>query len=335
MKKKQFLIFWLTLLLFSVFHIPIAFAQPTIPIILDGQPLVCDTPPFIEQGVTLVPLRTVFEALDATVTWDANKQTVTGQKDATVITLKVNDTNGYVGERKVSLAAPAQNKQGRVFVPLRFIAESFGCDVQWDSASPQITIESRTLEVSPTCQVIRVVDGDTIVVLYQGQEEKVRLIGVDTPESVHPDAEKNNEAGKTASDYTKAQLTGKDVQLEFDVQKRDKYQRLLAYVYVDGTMFNKTLLAEGIAKLATFPPNVKYVDEFTAIEKEAQKAGIGLWEGYVVKDSGNYVASKNSTKYHLLTCNSASKINADNKIWFDTATEAEAAGYTPCSVCQP
>ena len=58
------------------------------------------------------------------------------------------------------------------------------------------------------------------------------MIGVDTPESVHPDAEKNNEAGKTASDYTKAQLTGKDVQLEFDVQKRDKYQRLLAYVYV-------------------------------------------------------------------------------------------------------
>lgn len=335
MKKNRFLLIGLTILLYFIFCTPAAFAQSTIPIILDGEPLVCDTTPIIEQGVTLVPLRAVFEALDASVTWDATQQTVIGQKDKTTITLKVNDTNGYVGEKAVPLAVPAQNKQGRVLVPLRFIAESFGCNVQWDSATPKITIQSTGTEVLPTCQVIRVVDGDTIVVLYQGQEEKVRLIGVDTPESVHPDAEKNNESGKTASDYTKTQLMGKEVQLEFDVQKRDKYQRLLAYVYVDGVMYNKTLLAEGVAKLATFPPNVKYVDEFTAIEKKAQKEGIGLWEGVVVKDSGNYVASKNSTKYHILTCSSASKITETNKIWFDTAEEAAAAGYTPCNICQP
>ena len=109
------------------------------------------------------------------------------------------------------------------------------------------------------------VDGDTIIVDYNGVEETVRLIGVDTPESVHPDASKNTEAGYAASKYTSTFLAGAQVELEFDVQQRDQYGRLLAYVYLDGEMFNKRLLETGYASLATYPPNVKYVDEFTEI----------------------------------------------------------------------
>lgn len=125
--------------------------------------------------------------------------------------------------------------------------------------------------------IVRIVDGDTIVVNYKGTEEKVRLIGVNTPESVHKDSSKNTEEGQIASEYTKNLLTGKKVKLEFDVSPRDKYGRLLAYVYLDEKMVNKTLLEEGYAKIATYPPNVKYVDEFTKIQKKARENKKGFW----------------------------------------------------------
>ena len=124
-----------------------------------------------------------------------------------------------------------------------------------------------------TYLVTRVVDGDTIIVDIGGVEERVRLIGIDTPESVHPDANKNVEYGKIASGFTKEKLEGKEITLEYDVQGRDRYGRILAYVYLDGKMFNKTLLEEGHAKVATYPPNVKYVDDFTALQEQARAKG--------------------------------------------------------------
>lgn len=126
--------------------------------------------------------------------------------------------------------------------------------------------------------VVRVVDGDTFVISYNGKEEKVRLIGIDTPESVHANASKNTEEGKLASDYTKELLTGKKVKLEFDVEKKDKYGRFLAYVYLDDKMVNKLLLEEGYAKIATYPPNVKYVEDFKQIQKQARENKKGFWD---------------------------------------------------------
>lgn len=127
-------------------------------------------------------------------------------------------------------------------------------------------------------KVVRVVDGDTIVVNFNGKEEKVRFIGVDTPESVHPDKSKNTEEGVRASEYTKERLLNKNVKLEFDVQERDKYGRLLAYVYIEGNMYNKELLEKGYAKVATYPPNVKYVDEFKELQKNARVEKMGIWK---------------------------------------------------------
>ncbi|NLK43715.1 MAG: hypothetical protein GX300_04905, partial [Tissierellia bacterium] len=86
-------------------------------------------------------------------------------------------------------------------------------------------------------RVVRVVDGDTLIIEMEDKEERVRLIGVDTPESVHPDASKNVKAGKIASDFTKSRLEGKYIELEFDVQERDRYGRILAYVWHEGEMF--------------------------------------------------------------------------------------------------
>lgn len=125
--------------------------------------------------------------------------------------------------------------------------------------------------------VVRVVDGDTIILDMDGTEERVRLIGIDTPESVHPDASRNVPYGKIASAFTKEQLEGKTVTVEYDVQERDKYGRILAYVYLDGKMFNETLLEEGHAKVATYPPNVKYVEDFTALQEQAREEKKGVW----------------------------------------------------------
>lgn len=127
-------------------------------------------------------------------------------------------------------------------------------------------------------KVISITDGDTFKIDYNGKEKKVRLIGVDTPESVSPNKEKNNNYGKKASEYTKKRLKGKKISIEFDVQQTDKYGRLLAYVYLeDGTMYNKELLEKGYAQVATYPPNVKYVEQFEKIQKQAREDNIGFW----------------------------------------------------------
>lgn len=185
-------------------------------------------------------------------------------------------------------------------------------------------------------EVERVVDGDTLVINIDGVSEKVRLIGVDTPESVHPDSSKNVEYGKVASEYTKNTLENKSVTLELDVQERDKYGRLLAYIYSDGEMFNLKLIREGHAKVATFPPNVKYTEDFTAAQEEARKEGIGLWsyvEGTYVAEG--YVGNKNTKKFHENSCSSVTAMKPENIVEFQSREEAVSGGYEPCGKCNP
>lgn len=122
--------------------------------------------------------------------------------------------------------------------------------------------------------VKRVVDGDTF---ETETGEKVRLIGVDTPESVKPNSPVEP-YGKEASAFTKKMLEGKKVRLEYDVAPKDKYGRTLAYVYLeDGTFYNERLLLEGYAQVLTVPPNVKYADRLLAAQKKAREEGKGLW----------------------------------------------------------
>ena len=131
-----------------------------------------------------------------------------------------------------------------------------------------------------TYKVLKVVDGDTIKIKYNNKIERLRFIGIDTPESVSPDKSKNCEEGKIASNFTKNYLEGKVIQIELDVQQRDKYGRLLAYVYINNQMYNEILLEQGYAKIATFPPNVKYVNDFTELQKEARNNKKGFWSYY-------------------------------------------------------
>lgn len=135
------------------------------------------------------------------------------------------------------------------------------------------------------CKVLRVTDGDTFVVRYKGEDNYVRMIGIDTPESVHSDKNRNTRWGKKASSYTKKRLSGKTVYLEFDVSKYDRYGRLLAYVYTknDGKyiMYNKTLVKSGYARAVCYEPNHKYKDVFERLQKKAKKQKKGFWKaGY-------------------------------------------------------
>ncbi|WP_218672176.1 thermonuclease family protein [Marinilactibacillus piezotolerans] len=148
--------------------------------------------------------------------------------------------------------------------------------------------ESSTIEGAKTYDVIRVVDGDTIKVNINGKEESVRFLLVDTPETVHPD-KPVQPFGKEASQFVKERLSGKQVQLELDISERDKYGRLLMYVYdEEGNSIQEALLKRGLARVAyIYNPNVKYVDRYQAIQREAQEKAVGIWsiENYVT-DSG-------------------------------------------------
>jgi micrococcal nuclease len=142
-----------------------------------------------------------------------------------------------------------------------------------------------------TATVLSVTDGDTLKIEFQGRKEPVRLIGIDCPESkknakAKKDAERSRQdintiiaAGKEATAFTKSLLKkGDRIGIEFDVQQRDKYRRLLGYVYLeDGRMLNEEIVKAGYASPATFPPNVKYVERFRRAYREARENKRGLW----------------------------------------------------------
>lgn len=124
----------------------------------------------------------------------------------------------------------------------------------------------------------RVVDGDTFVAKDKNNETvKIRLIGVDTPETVKPNTPVQP-YGKEASNYSKEKLTNQDVFLEYDKEKEDRYGRVLAYVWLDKkTMFNEQLVKEGLAREKYFAPNGKYKNVFEEAESAAKAEHKNIW----------------------------------------------------------
>ena len=129
---------------------------------------------------------------------------------------------------------------------------------------------------SPTVRVVAVVDGDTVDVAWAGRRERLRLLGVDTPETVDPDRPVGCD-GPEAAAFTHQRLQGRTVRLHFDRERRDRFGRLLAYVDVDGRRFNDDLLAGGYARLLVIPPNGRHARAMLDQELEARSAGRGLW----------------------------------------------------------
>jgi micrococcal nuclease len=129
---------------------------------------------------------------------------------------------------------------------------------------------------SPTVRVIAVIDGDTLDVTWGSRRERVRLLGVDTPETVDPRRPVGC-YGPEASAFTHRRLQGRAVRLRFDRQRRDRFGRLLAYLEVDGRRFNDELLAGGYAKVLVIPPNGRHGRTMLDEELEARSARRGLW----------------------------------------------------------
>ena len=142
------------------------------------------------------------------------------------------------------------------------------------------TINDLTVELSGPYEVVRVVDGDTVIVDIDGEETRVRLIGIDTPESVADEAVKENtEEGKEASAYTTTLLEENTVFLEYDQELTDEYGRTLCYVYLHdkSTMVNELLLKNGYARTMTIEPNTKYQERLAAAELAAKESKVGFW----------------------------------------------------------
>ncbi len=146
----------------------------------------------------------------------------------------------------------------------------------------QLQAEQAEIKELEKAHVARVIDGDTI---KTADQRTIRLIGVDTPETKHP-SKPVEYYGKQATKFTKHQLAGKTIYLEYDVQKRDQYDRILAYIFKkDGTFFNAQLLHDGYAKLLTIPPNVQYINLFTQLIEEAREEKRGLWEEELLQEN--------------------------------------------------
>ncbi|TWT28008.1 thermonuclease family protein [Planomicrobium sp. CPCC 101110] len=199
-------------------------------------------------------------------------------------------------------------------------------------------------------EVTSVIDGDTIKIMYEGKEETVRYLLIDTPETNHPTLGEQP-LGKEATKENKRIIESGDVSIEFDVGARfDDYGRLLAYIYVDGESVQEQMLQSGLARVAyVYPPNTRYVDEFEKAEQRARVAATGIWEfedystarGFNADAYGASTAPKekagdgcdikgninrNGNKiYHMPGSGSYEQTNPEK--WFCSEQEARDAGF--------
>lgn len=208
-------------------------------------------------------------------------------------------------------------------------------------------------------KVTRVIDGDTIEI--EGGE-RVRYIGIDTPETVDP--RKTVQCfGVESSKKNKELVEGKTVRLEKDITNRDKYNRLLRYVWLDDTLINLALVQDGFAHSYSYPPDIKYQDQFVTAERQAREAKLGLWNACNSESSAAtipksqtqsvqssisnqksgsdcYIKGNISTSgekiYHLSGCGSYTKTKIEEnrgERWFCSETEAQSAGWRKALNC--
>jgi micrococcal nuclease len=137
---------------------------------------------------------------------------------------------------------------------------------------------SHSIDADVEAIVRRVYDGDTIEVEFRGVTERVRYIGIDTPEMGDP-RPPIREVARAAAAENRALVDGRVVRLEFDVQQRDRYGRLLAYVWVGDPRINERLVRDGFARAGSYPPNVRLQDRLRAAERSARTDGRRLWDG--------------------------------------------------------
>lgn len=186
--------------------------------------------------------------------------------------------------------------------------------------------------------VTKVIDGDTIEI-ESGQ--RVRYIGIDTPETVHPDI-KTQCFGAESSSKNKELVEGKRVRLEKDISETDKYGRLLRYVYVGDVSVNDLLVREGYANSSSYPPDIKYQNQLNQAQQEAQQASRGLWGSCSPNATNNTETSKEGCDIKGNISSSGEKIyhisgqkyynktvvdQAKGEQWFCSEEQAQESGF--------
>lgn len=446
---------------------PSVTAAPTV--ILDGRQLSFDVPPAIDNGRTLVPLRSIFEAMGATVTWDQTTYSATAVKGDTTVILRIGSTTPTINGQMKQLDVPAKIVNGRTLAPLRFVGEAFGGSVQWDGANQIISMISSIGTKPAAAGEIKVHfvdvgqadaaylqlpdhndilidggnanDGPTIVRYLQAQGvDDVELIIASHPDEDHIGGladvfnafrvEKviDNGIAKKTSTYTtyweKVDLEDCDYEVNnyqtiswggADLQILTGYRpnleednasviaRLdtgnIEFLFTGDAGFTAEGLLQGdisaeilkvahhgsytstgVSFLSRVAPKVAvisvgagntYGHPYPAVLSRIQAKGAAVHrtdlDGNIVirtdgnnysvstskslpamvapfvtpgptpspANTGQYVGSKNSDKYHYPSCSGAAKIKDSNEVWFDSEAEAIAAGYVPCKICEP
>ena len=226
-----------------------------------------------------------------------------------------------------------------------------------------LRVGAATAELPTLGEVVKVVDGDTAIVKADRKGYTVRLIGVDAPEA-HPSARLDNNAsltkrdretilalGKKSAEFAKQICEGRACRLEYDKANEktghcDAHGRLLVYLWVKDKqgkplLVNAHLIAQGYARALTgFAFDKDYKDQFVRLQQEARVARRGLWAigpdvPWPVLSEATIVGNRSSKKYHRPGCSAVAKMSPDNRVAFDTATDAKAAGYEPCKLCKP
>lgn len=244
-----------------------------IPIYLDGNRVKLLKPSVIKNGSTLVQLRSVFEAMGITVNWDAENESVLAEKEGKRLTMKPGENSAILNGKSVKMETAGQIIEESTYVPLRFVSESFGTLIGYDKNTRTISISTMPYQKG---KVKYCADGDTCDVQFEsGATRRVRLIGVNTPESTKEAG--IEPGGKAASAYTKSRLLGQTVNVTHD-KTDDPYGRMLAYVHLEnGEFFNATLASEGYARVMTIAPNTTWASYFENLQREAQKAKRQVW----------------------------------------------------------
>ncbi len=255
----------------------------------------------------------------------------------------------------VGIAIGSVSKQNK-FASVAVLSPAVSSISQIASPTPLATASGTSEKTENNLvKVIRAVDGDTIEI--EGGE-KVRYIGIDTPETVDP-RKPVQCFGVEASKKNKELVEGKMVRLEKDVTDRDKYNRLLRYIYVGDTFINLELVKQGFAYSYSYPPDIKYQDQFVKAQQEAREAKRGLWNACSADPRVNPSATPQASSqapaaqngscvikgnistsgekiYHLPGCGSYAKTQIDEsrgERWFCSEAEAQAARWRRALNC--
>ena len=226
-----------------------------------------------------------------------------------------------------------------------------------------LRVGAAKIELPTLGEVAKVVDGDTVIVKADRKGYTVRLIGVDAPEA-HPSAKLDNNAsltkrdretilalGKKSAEFAKRLCEGRACRLEYDKANEDKghrdaHGRLLVYLWVRDKqgkplLVNAHVIAKGYARAHTgFAFDQDHKDQFVRLQQEARVARRGLWAigpdvPWPTLSEATLVGNKRSKKYHRPGCSAVGRMSPDNRVPFDTANDAKAAGYEPCKLCKP